>query len=364
MMNEASLKFRLWAEWTIATLFGSISGYLLGAILIVGLTLPFHYSPENDPYLAAMVTAVFGIPCGFGFWFFQRQVLKNFLGKTVWWFISTSTGWALSWWILARLADEAEKSLQIRVELGIISGVLIGSLQVLAIFKKFTRAWLWIIATTLSNLIFTLFIFRIEPVIASLFYFIGSQLLSGGISGIVLVHLTTHSNLLEQYQPSLFGINRVKRMFLNPLSIFVAYALFDFIWTAIRVELAREDAEGADINYAYSPMQMAVMSGGALLIAALALRLSRFWSLPIAIGVSGKLLREGWKDYQFIAEDFGMRSKVPKAFTETLQFWWCYQGGNWQVPRLIIAALILVCAVVLLLRKIWQRFHSRKLVVE
>jgi hypothetical protein len=47
---------------------------------------------------------------------------------------------------------------------------------------------------------------------------------------------------------------------------------------------------------------MALIGAGLLLIAAVALRVNRLWSLPLAFGVSGKLLREGQKNFNSISE--------------------------------------------------------------
>jgi hypothetical protein len=190
---------------------------------------------------------------------------------------------------------------------------------------------------------------------APLIYWTFGQWLSGMVCGATLVYLVNCSNLLQNYQPTLLDFHRAKKILAHPLNIFVAYALFDFIWTLIRISIERE---GTDLDYVDTPLQRAVIGPGVLLVSAIALRLNRIWSLPIAIAVSGKLLREGWQDYQYISESFSLHSEVPKPITETLQFWWCYQGGRWQIPRLMIAAVMLLCAVVLLIRKIGQRWRQ------
>lgn len=141
---------------------------------------------------------------------------------------------------------------------------------------------------------------------------------------------------------------------MNFKTLFVAYAVFDFIWTLISVNRSQAQAlANSSINPIYSPMRIALSGAGILLLASAGLWLSKFWGYLIAIVATGWLLYGGYSTYRLI------ENVVDPIWSQSiLRYWWIHGDGRWAFPRLILAAIILGFACISLIRLRLPNAHT------
>lgn len=145
-------------------------------------------------------------------------------------------------------------------------------------------------------------------------------------------------------------ITQVKRVLLTPRSLLVGYALFDLIWNFVRVQLSVVRAMAQGIDPLYSPLYIHRWGDSLLLLTGAAgLRLGRSWSYVAAMIASGWLLYRGVDKWEAIAE-YGLN--VPMWSWSVATSWWRLHEGQWDFPRLVVGAAILIYAAILLIHSV------------
>jgi len=148
--------------------------------------------------------------------------------------------------------------------------------------------------------------------------------------------------------------NKLMKRLLNIKTLLVICALFDFVFTLIRVSdsqsraFAEAVATNSNADFMYSPMQIAIRGPGILLLASIGLWLSRPLSYLAAMAASLWLLYSGLDKWNSIATS--SYPEIPMWAWSTMTRWWVYHGGEWDFPRLFLGALILISATILSIR--------------
>jgi hypothetical protein len=144
---------------------------------------------------------------------------------------------------------------------------------------------------------------------------------------------------------------KLARRLVDIKTLLVIYALFDFVFTLIRVSHSQAKAAKADsIDFMYTPMQIAILGPGILLIASIGLWLSKPWSYLVAVAASLWLLCRGFLKWNAIARV--AFPEIPMWSWPTLRTWWVYEGGEWDFPRLLLVLLVMIWATSLMIRQV------------
>jgi hypothetical protein len=88
-------RWRRWLQWTCAT----VSGYLLGIVVITFLANDPTYIKESSPLILGIGGAVLGGAVGWGQWF----VLRRYTVVTAWWVLASSAGGLLGFALVPAL---------------------------------------------------------------------------------------------------------------------------------------------------------------------------------------------------------------------------------------------------------------------
>jgi hypothetical protein len=128
---------------------------------------------------------------------------------------------------------------------------------------------------------------------------------------------------------------KIRKKLLDMKTLLVVYALFDFVFTLIRVShfQAKSISEAEGINFMHSPMQIAILGPGILLLASIGLWLIRPWSYLASVVASLWLLCRGLLKLNAIAT--AAFPEIPMWSWSALRRWWVYEGGEWDFPRLV-----------------------------
>jgi hypothetical protein len=150
---------------------------------------------------------------------------------------------------------------------------------------------------------------------------------------------------------------RLKRALLRPESLVICYALLEIVWTLLRLqrewdELVRNNPPDASLPSIESPLRV-YADMYLLLAASVGLWIRKSWGYLIALFASGWLLYRGFMKWQSIV------SSVDVVWSSSiLKYWWKYANGQWDLPRVILAAIIVLWAAISLIRYSYRRGPS------
>ena len=132
--------------------------------------------------------------------------------------------------------------------------------------------------------------------------------------------------------------------------LLVAYAAFDLVWTFVKVQVSAREAFDEGVLLWWTPFYIHRWADSLLLLlAAVALWLTRPWGYLLSLLAGGWLLFRGFVKWRQIAD--ASFPEIPMWSRASLRAWWLYHNGEWDFPRLVLGAIITVSGVILLLRK-------------
>jgi hypothetical protein len=140
-------------------------------------------------------------------------------------------------------------------------------------------------------------------------------------------------------------VKRILGDLLKPERLLVVYAVFDVVCTFIRVQRLTAAMVDAEISSIRTPLAM-MSDPLLLLIAAVGLLLGRLWSYLVTIIAGIWLLYHAAYKWQLIAS----ATETPVWSWSVFKYWWIHSEGEWDFPRVVLIALILICAAVLAFR--------------
>jgi len=145
-------------------------------------------------------------------------------------------------------------------------------------------------------------------------------------------------------------LDRTRRWFIRSLfnlsGLILVYAILDFVLTWLRVqELVRSAL--ADRIIIISPVRL-MGDSMILLVAAIALKIGARWGLLTSF-VGGCLILYRGLEKLF---DMAVIENLPVWSVATFRSWRTIGHGNWDFPRLLVAALIVIYVLVTALRRI------------
>jgi hypothetical protein len=123
--------------------------------------------------------------------------------------------------------------------------------------------------------------------------------------------------------------------------VLVGYALLVLALTLVRINRFADSALAEGVQIVDQTDKM--VDPFLLLVIAIGFWLSRKWSYSFVLGASAFLLYRGLTKWEAIA--LAQFPEVPMFSRRVLTWWWQYGGAEWDFPRLILAAALLVyCA--------------------
>jgi hypothetical protein len=157
----------------------------------------------------------------------------------------------------------------------------------------------------------------------------------------------------ESIREYAMNTHRLKRALLRPESLLVCYALVEIVWTLLRSqwewdELVRNNPPDASLPSIESPVRV-YADMYLLLVASVGLWTRKSWGYLIASLASAWLLYRGFMKWRTIVS-----SVDPVWSSSILKYWWKYANGQWDLPRIALAAFIMLCAAISLIRY-WRR---------
>jgi hypothetical protein len=141
------------------------------------------------------------------------------------------------------------------------------------------------------------------------------------------------------------AVERRGRILLEPKWWLVVYTVFDLVWTWIRVQRLVEESTAADMSLIRAPL--ALMADSLLLLVAVAgLWLRKPWNFLVVITGSGLLFYLGFEKWRLIASAI----EAPLGSWAVLRYWWSYGSAEWDFPRLVVGAVVLLYSAISLSR--------------
>lgn len=131
--------------------------------------------------------------------------------------------------------------------------------------------------------------------------------------------------------------------------LLVTYSAIDVAITWIRTQRTVADAMSSEISLIRTPLAM--MGDSLLLLAAtVSARVGRVWGHLAAIAFSTWLLYRGLEKLNAIAA-----ATDRSSFSwSVISYWWFYANAVWDFPRLILAVVVIVYALIVLNRSYFK----------
>ncbi len=150
--------------------------------------------------------------------------------------------------------------------------------------------------------------------------------------------------------------NPTSRLFGLRLLILV-YAAFDLVRTFVKVQVSAREAFDEGVLLSWTPMYIHRWADSLLLLlATVGLWLTRPWGYLLSFVAGGWLLLRGFDKWRLVSD--ASFPEIPRWSWTSLRAWWVYHNGEWDLPRLVLGAIITVSGAILLLRRTGRKGTS------